>query len=131
MNGLRHALELRPENAALMNDLAYLLVDSGGNLDEALALAQKAVRAAPEEPEMADTLAWIYFKKNLNESALQILRGLVGKYPDRPNFRYHFGMALLAAGNGASAKREFNAALSMSPSADLRRNIKTALAKLG
>ncbi|HXA63756.1 MAG TPA: tetratricopeptide repeat protein [Bryobacteraceae bacterium] len=131
MNGLRHALELRPENAALMNDLAYLLVDSGGNLDEALALAQKAVRAAPEEPEMADTLAWIYVKKNLNESALQILRGLVGKYPDRPNFRYHFGMALLAAGNGASAKREFNSALSMNPPADLRQNIKTALAKIG
>jgi predicted Zn-dependent protease len=131
MNNLRRSLELRPGNAALMNDLAYLIVDSGGNLDEALALAQKAVRAAPEEPEMADTLAWIYVKKNLTDSALQILRGLVGKYPNRPSFRYHFGMALLAAGNDVSAKREFNAALSMNPPQDLRRSIRTALAKIG
>jgi predicted Zn-dependent protease len=130
MNSLRHALELRPGNAALMNDLAYLIVESGGNLDEALALAQKAVRAAPNEPEMADTLAWIYVKKNLTDSALQILRGLVGKYPNRPSFRYHLGMALLAAGNHVSAKREFNTALSMDPPEDLRRSIRTALAKL-
>ena len=130
MNSLRHALELRPANAALMNDLAYLIVDSGGNLDEALALAQRAVRAAPEEPEMADTLAWIYFKKNQNDSALQILRVLVRKYPERANFRYHFGMVLFGAGNIVSAKREFNAALSMNPPVDLRRNIETALAKL-
>jgi tetratricopeptide (TPR) repeat protein len=131
MNSLRHALELRPENPALMNDLAYLIVDSGGDLDEALVLAQKAVRAAPGEPELADTLAWIYFKKNMNESALQVLRALVGKYPEKPNFRYHLGMALLEARDYVSAKREFNAALSMNPPADLRRNIETALAKLG
>jgi len=131
MNSLRHALELRPENPALMNDLAFLMVESGGNLDEALRLAQKAVRAVPEEPELADTLAWIYFKKNMNESALQVLRGLVGNYPEKPNFRYHFGMALLEAGDKAAAKREFNAALSMNPPADVRQNIKTALAKIG
>jgi predicted Zn-dependent protease len=113
-----------------MNDLAYLIVDSGGNLEEALALAQKAVRASPEEPEMADTLAWIYFKKNQNESALQILRGLVSKYPEKPNFRYHFGMVLLKTGNDVSAKRELKAALSMNPPTDLRRNIETELAKL-
>ena len=83
MESLRHAVELTPEIAALMNDLACLIVDSGGNIDEALALAQKANRAAPGGPEIADTLAWTYFKKNQNDSALQILRGLVRKYRAR------------------------------------------------
>lgn len=131
MSSLRYALKLRPGNAALMNDVAYLLVESGGDLDEALALAQKAVRAAPEEPELADTLAWIYFKKNLNDSALQILRGLVGKYPNRPSFRYHLGMALLQAGDRVAARRQFEVALSMNPRVELRWDIETALAKLG
>lgn len=131
MNSLRHALELRPENPALMNDLAYLIVESGGSLDEALVLAQKAVRAAPEEPEMADTLGWIYFKKNMNESALQVLRALVGKFPEKPNFRYHFGMALLHAGDKVAAKREFKEALSMNPPKEVRQEIETALANLG
>jgi predicted Zn-dependent protease len=107
LSSLRHALELKPDSAALMNDLAYLIVDSAGNLDEALALAQKAVQAAPQDPEMADTLAWIYVKRNQNDSALQILRGLVGKYPEKTSFRYHLGMALLHSGDQASAKREF------------------------
>jgi tetratricopeptide (TPR) repeat protein len=127
MSSLRYALKLRPGNAALMNDLAYLIVESGGDLDEALALAQKAVRAAPAEPELADTLAWIYFKKNMNDSALQILRGLVGKYPMKPNFHYHCGMALLRARDEVAAKREFAAALSMNPPADVRQEIETAL----
>jgi Flp pilus assembly protein TadD len=83
---LRRALESRPENPALMNDLAYLIVESGGNLEEALVVAQKAVQAAGGEPEVADTLGWIYSRKNMNDSALLIFRGLVGKYPDRPNF---------------------------------------------
>ena len=131
MNSLRHAIALRPENAALMNDLAYLIVEAGGSLGEALTLAQKAAKAAPGEPEIADTLAWVYFKKNLNDSALQILRGLVVKYPEKPGFHYHFGMALLHAGDQAAARREFNAALSLKPSAGLRQSIETALATLG
>ena len=94
-----------------MNDLAYLIVESEGNLDEALALAQKAVQADPEEPEMADTLAWIYFQKNQNDSSLQILRGLVSKYPTKSSFRYHLGMALVRAGDKMAAKQQFETAL--------------------
>jgi len=127
----RLALELRPGNAALMNDLAYLIAESGGNLDEALALAQKAVRASPDEPEMADTLASIYLKKNLNGSGLQILKGLVAKYPNKPSFRYHLGLALLQAGDREAAKREFKASLSQNPPIELRSEIEAALSKLG
>lgn len=127
----RLALELRPGNAALMNDLAYLIAESGGDLDEALALAQKAVRASPDEPEMADTLASIYLKKNLNGSGLQILKGLVAKYPNQPSFRYHLGLALLQAGDREAAKREFKASLSQNPPIELRSEIEAALSKLG
>ena len=133
MRNLRYALRLRPENAAVMNDLAYLIVESPsrrGNLDEALALAQKAVHAAPDDPEMADTLAWIYFQKNQNDSSLQILRGLVLKYPTKSSFRYHLGMALVHAGDKAAAKLEFETALTMSPAVELRSQIETAVANL-
>ena len=127
MTDLRLALSLRPGNAALMNDLAYLMANSGGNLDEAAALSQKAVQAAPGEPEMADTLAWIYFQQNRNDQALSILQDLVGKHPEKTSFRYHLGMAFLHSGDEASARREFNVALSMNPPADVRREIETAL----
>jgi tetratricopeptide (TPR) repeat protein len=127
INNFRHALQLGPENPAVKNDLAYLLAETGGNLDEALVLAQEAVRSAPGEPDLADTLAWVYFKKNMNSSALPVFRDLAEKYPDRANFRYQFGMALRRAGNEAAAKREFRAGLAMDPPADLRRQIDRAL----
>jgi predicted Zn-dependent protease len=129
LSSLHHALDLKPDSAALMNDLAYLIVDSAGNLDEALALAQKAVQAAPQNPEMADTLAWIYLKQNLNDRALSIFQQLATKYPNKPNVRYHLGMALLQTGDEIGARRELNAGLSLDPSTELRRNIETALAE--
>jgi Flp pilus assembly protein TadD len=42
-----HALELNPDNVAVMNNLAYLIAESGGNLDEAAKLAQQALQKAP------------------------------------------------------------------------------------
>ncbi len=127
LSALGHALVLGPKNAYLMNDMAYLTAETGGDLNTALALAQNAVRTAPTEPEMSDTLAWIYFKKNQIDSALRIYRGLVAKYPEKANFRYHFGMALLRASDDASAKREFQAALTLNPTTETRQQIEAAL----
>ena len=127
LSALDRALALKPNNAYLMNDLAYLTAETGGDMDAALALAQKAVRTIPAEPEMSDTLAWIYFKKNQNDSALKIYRGLVAKYPEKANFRYHFGMALLRASDNPSAQREFQAALALNPSGETRQRIEAAL----
>jgi tetratricopeptide (TPR) repeat protein len=131
MESLRHSLQLKPDNAAVMNDLAFLIVESGGRLDEALALAEKAVRMAPQQPNLTDTLGWIYFKRNSIDIALQIFRGLARKYPGNPEFRYHFGLALLQKGDRATAKAELKAALSSKPSAQLRQNIEAALVKIG
>ena len=44
------------------------------DLDQALTMAQRAVQAAPKSPEIADTLGWIYIKKNLSEEAIRIFR---------------------------------------------------------
>ena len=112
----------------LMNNVAYLMVDSGGNLDEALALVQKALQKAPGQPNLIDTLGWIYLKKNWSDSALQVFRGLAQKYPDNPTFRYHFGMALLQKGDKTTAKAEFRSGLLKKPSGEVRHSIETALA---
>lgn len=127
----RHSLELRADNLAVMNNLAVLITDSGGNLEEAMKLAQVAMQKAPAQPDFADTLGWIYFKKNWNDSALQVFRGLTHKYPGNANYRYHFGMALLQKGDRRTAKTELQTALSKNPSPEVRQNIEAALAKIG
>jgi Flp pilus assembly protein TadD len=89
----RVALRLAPNNATLLNNVAYLLADTGGSLDEALKYARRAVELDSKQPRYNDTLGWVYYKQNLNDTALQVFRGLTETNPDNPTFHYHFAMA--------------------------------------
>jgi tetratricopeptide (TPR) repeat protein len=127
----RKALELNPNTPIAMNNLAYLLSEHGGDLDEALRLAQLAMQRLPQQQYIADTVGWIFLKKNDVESALQIFQGLVKKYPDEPAFRYHYGAALLRKGDKARAKAELQAALDNKPPADIEKKVRELLAQAG
>jgi tetratricopeptide (TPR) repeat protein len=123
----RHALQLQPGSAAIMNDLAYEIAETGSDLDEALELAQKALKKNYRQPQFMDTVGWIYFKKHMTDSALHIFSNLTNKYPESPIYRYHLGLALSEEGDSRKAKAEFRAALSEGPSSQLRREIEAAL----
>ena len=79
-------------------------------------MAQRARQQQPKSPQIADTLGWIYIKKNLSEEAIRIFKDVVVHDPDNPAFRYHYGMALLQKGDKASAKRELDLAMKNNPS---------------
>ena len=111
-----------------MNNLAFLLVENGGQPDEALKLAQKAVQKEPGQPNFSDTLGWIYFKKGMVDASLQVFRNLVKRNPENPTFHYHLGMALRKSGDKATANKEFQLALSQKPSAELTQNLQEAIA---
>ena len=128
---LRKQLVINPDNTEAMNNLAYELAESGTDLDQASILAERARTKAPKSPGIADTLAWVYVKKGLNDSAIQIFNGLVRKYPDEAAFRYHLGVALLQKGQPAEAKSEFLLSLSKNPPKEMAEKIKQILSKLG
>ena len=75
-------------------------------------------------------MGYVYLKKNLNDSAIQVFRGLAKKYPNDSSFHYHLGLALIQTGDKSRARSELAAALSNHPAADLRRKIETAIAKI-
>ena len=124
-------LKLVPNNAVILNNIAFLLADTGGSLEEALKLARKALQMDSKQPRFNDTLGWIYLKQNLNDSALQVFRGLTQTNPDNPTFHYHLAMALLQKGDKITAKTELQNALSKKPSTEVRHSVEAALAKLG
>jgi tetratricopeptide (TPR) repeat protein len=127
----RQALAAHPGNLGTMNNLAFLIADVGGNLDEALNLSQQVVKKAPQQPDFADTLGWIYLKKGTADAALGIFRNLAHKYPDQATYRYHLGLALLRQGDKAKARAELQAALSKHPTEDVNQGIKIALLTAG
>lgn len=58
------AIELDPTNAMAMNNCAYYMTESGGDLDRAAELSRRSLNIAPDNDSSLDTYAWIMFKKN-------------------------------------------------------------------
>jgi len=126
-----HVLKLQPDNPIALNNLAYMLAETGGDLDRALALAQRARQKLPQDPNVADTLGWIYIKKNLSDNAIEIFQELVTKLPGNSTYRYHLGMALYQKGDKPSARKELETALRSKPSQEEAAKIKELLGRLG
>ncbi len=86
-----------PDNPVALNNMAYALAETGGDLDAALNMAQRAKQRLPHRLDVLDTLGWIYMKKNLSDSAIQLFREIVRQDPNRSTYP-------LPPGHGAGAK---------------------------
>jgi len=125
----RATLKLDADNAQALNNLAFLTAETGGNLEEALKMATEAAKRLPNQPNVADTMGYVYLKMKKGQSALQMFNNLAQKYPSNPTFRYHRGLALLETGDKGGAKTEFEAALADKPLGPAAVKIKEALGK--
>ncbi|WNM64036.1 tetratricopeptide repeat protein [Candidatus Nitrospira neomarina] len=126
----RKTLEISPKFAPAANNLAWLMAENGGNLDEALAHAEDAFSQQGGNPHIADTLGWIYYKKNAHIKAVSLLGEAVEKLPENPVVRYHLGMALLKKGEPNNAKKTLEFALKMSPTFPGAEEARTTLESL-
>lgn len=123
-------LALEPDNAVALNNLAFLLIESGGDPDRALRLAQQAVRKDPNQPTYSDTLGMAYLRKNMTPSALQVFQTLIKAHPENPTFRYHLALALLNMGDKSGARSQLQTALTKKPDSN-HDQIKQLLARIG
>jgi Flp pilus assembly protein TadD len=123
-------LKVDPNHPLALNHLAYIKAEEGVDLDQVLTMAQRARQQLPKNPEIADTLGWIYIKKNLSEDAVRVFQDLVKESPNDPKFHYHFGMALLQKGDRPQAKTQLELALKANPSKDDAAKIHDLLQKI-
>ncbi len=124
-------LQVEPDNPMALNNLAFVMAEDGSSLDEALTMAQKAKQKLPQNPEVSDTLGWIYIKKNLSDNAISIFRDLVSKHPERATYQYHLAMAYFQKGDKVAAKKLLQTALTKSPPKPEEGKIRDLLAKCG
>ena len=87
------ALKVNPKFAPAANNLAYLYAEKGENIDEAFNLAQSAKEQFPDDPSIADTLGWVYYKKNIYTRAIVYFKEALEKVKDNPVIHYHLGLA--------------------------------------
>jgi tetratricopeptide (TPR) repeat protein len=102
------AIRLDPKLAEAKNNLAYLLAESGQNLDRALDLAKEAKTQLPENASVADTLGWVLFKRGVPSAAISYLKEAeAGTDPNDASIgivRYHLALAYEANGDDAQAR---------------------------
>jgi tetratricopeptide (TPR) repeat protein len=127
----RGVLKLDPNNAVAMNNLAYLLSENDGDLDEAMSLAQQARKSQPDLTEISDTVGWIYLKKGSPDQAIAAFDAVVEKEPARAEYHYHLAMALVQKGDKFAAAQQLKTALNCSPSAIEGQKIRDLLGKTG
>jgi tetratricopeptide (TPR) repeat protein len=129
----RRTVDLDPNNSAALNDLAYLMAESGENLDEALAFANRGMHSVTDpsvKKSLSDTLGWIYLKKNNYDSALQIFQTLVKTDPNNATYHYHLASTLYQKGDKKQARTELEAALASKPGSADEPKIRELLTKL-
>jgi len=125
-----NAIKINRNNPLALNNLAYLITETNGDLNQALTYAQEAEQRLPNFLEVRDTMGWIYLKKNMADGAVDEFKQLVIKAPLDPTYHYHYAMALKQKGDTITAKSECQMALSNRPSKALEGQIRTLEASL-
>jgi Flp pilus assembly protein TadD len=70
---LLHALKLEPQQPDLLNYLGYSWIDRNKNLEEATQMVVAAVKARPNDPQIIDSMGWIFFKSQNYDMAAEYL----------------------------------------------------------
>ena len=121
------ALRVEVDFPLAANNLAYLMLERGGNVDTALSYAQVARRALPNLPNTADTLAWAYYHKGVYSSAIDLLKEAVQMVPENATYHYHLGMAYLKNHDPAKAKQHLSRSLELKPPTEKIEEIRETL----
>ena len=130
MDRYRRVLEVQPNLAVALNNLAYGLAVRDNAPAEALPLAKRALAAAPNDPTIQDTLAWVYHLLDDNLTAAKLIAGAARRAPANAEIRLHVALINGAVGAWAVAETELKEALRLDPALASRDDVRQLRAKI-
>jgi tetratricopeptide (TPR) repeat protein len=123
----RRAAELDPKAQSPRNNLAVLL--AGTDLPGALKAAQEAYALAPGDPDVLDTLGWLYLQAGRPDRSVSLLEDAHRAAPGNAETRLHLALAYRDAGRADDARPHLTA-LSGDGPAGIRSQAEEALRSL-
>ncbi|MEM6603873.1 MAG: tetratricopeptide repeat protein [Pseudomonadota bacterium] len=112
---LLEAMKYVPNNAEVVNYLAYSWIDRGQNLPQALELLERAVKRAPENGYIVDSLGWAYYNIGQYKKAVAILSRALELTPGDPVINEHMADAFWKVGRYREAYFGWYHALQFDP----------------
>jgi hypothetical protein len=103
---LLHLEELRPNDPAILNNIAQISLLLNLNAERGNELARKVYEQNPKNADYASTYAFALYRRGEARKAVQAFADLPEAELHRPQIAAYYGMMLAAAGNFARA-REF------------------------
>jgi tetratricopeptide (TPR) repeat protein len=123
---LRQVMIAAPDNQHAYNALGYSLAERNERLPEAYSLIDKALKMAPGDPFIMDSMGWVQFRMGNLKEAEALLRRAYALRSD-PEIAVHLGEVLFAQGDTSGAQKMWQEAHSKDPKNDA---LKSTLARL-
>jgi putative PEP-CTERM system TPR-repeat lipoprotein len=100
----RRVIEVQPNNAVILNDLAWVLGQMGDA--KAISYAEQANRLAPNQPALMDTLGMLQVEHGQVAKGTELLRKAVELAPQDGDIRLNLARALIKGGDKKGARTE-------------------------
>lgn len=123
---LRQVMIAAPDNQHAYNALGYSLAERNERLPEAYNLIDKAMKMAPGDPFIMDSMGWVQFRLGHLGEAEEMLRRAYALRSD-PEIAVHLGEVLFVKGDQSGAQKMWQEAHNKDPKNDA---LKSTLARL-
>jgi len=125
---LLHALRIRPDDAYVLNYLAYSWLERDYKIDEAMEMLKIAYNLKSNDPYIIDSIGWAFFLIDEYKEAEKYLKRAVELMPDDPIVNDHYGDILWKLDQKIQARYFWNSVLSFDDTEDdMRENINKKL----
>ncbi len=125
---LLHALKINPDDAYILNYLAYSWLERDYKIKEAIKMLEKAYTLKSDDPYIIDSIGWAYYLIKDYLKAEEFLKRAVQIMPDDPIVNNHYGDILWMLGRKIQARYFWGNVLKMEDAeSELIKNINSKM----
>ncbi len=121
-SSLRKLMRIRPDHPHAYNALGYSFADRNVRLNEARTLIEKALKLAPADVFILDSMGWVLYRQGEHEEALKYLQRAYAMRKD-PEIAAHLGEVLWTSGRRDEARAIWAEASAADPANEALRKV--------